>query len=612
MKKSKKYLRKLISFALLFSMLFGMLSVLTEVTHAAPTSVTLTPLGTPRQTTVDPRSGHEFKVSFSKGTNGLKLDHTPPSWLSATKSGSNYIVKVTSANTGTANRTGSVVWTQTISGTTYRYELKITQKAFTVSSPVTVPVSGLTQTITTSYPCTCTFTKITNDWLTMTNSGNTSYKFVASPNTTDSTRSRTITFTYQIDTYNKLVRTVTITQKANYITGVPSNKSFSNRGGSFAVSLSTGYGNVSVEFSDWSWLHVQNRSGNSFTIVVDPNTTAIGGRSAVVSLIYGSIKKQFTISQSSSRTAIDFKANSESTLQDKIINDVWDGRASYLTDFFDGLYAGATNTSNPSAARYVISRAKTASVFSWTTPKKAIGYYETQAKAEASGARNFEANHTYYGLPYQQLGKYFHYHSEVMSVDAFKEIAKKESFSTLRSSSDFYSYGPAAGTDCSGYASYCIGLKQKQTTYTLKENVDNNKGTARINRINANTLKPGDLLWRDGHVLIVASAIRLNGKLSAIAIIESRGRTTASGRNLHVFYDSDEALSLLFGGKDTSTCLTILRNVLYVKNDSITSAKEPLHYGTTDEFITSFSQAHMILPASKISFELEGGAPTYR
>jgi hypothetical protein len=611
MKKTTKYLRKLTSFALLFSMLLCMLSALTEVTHAA-TSVSLSPLGSPTKKTVDPRKGHEFKVSFSQGTNGLSLEQTPPSWLSATKSGANYIVKVTGANTGTSDRTGSVVWKQTVGGKTYRYELKITQKAFTVSSPVSVPVSGLTQPITTNYPCTCTFTKYTNDWLTMTNSGNTSFKFVASPNTTGSSRSRTITFTYQLDTYNKVVRTITITQKANYITGVPGNKSYSNRGGSFDVSLSTGYGTVSIELSDWSWLHVKNRKGNSFTIVVDPNTTVIDGRSGVVSITYGSMKKDITVSQASCRTAIDFKATTEDSLQNKISNDDWDGRVSYLTAFFDGLYSGASNTSNPSAARYVISRAKTATVFPWTTPNKAFGYYEKKEKAIASGARNFEANHTYYGLAYQQFGKYFHYNSAVMSRDAFIEIAKTKSFSTLRGSEDFFSYGPSAGTDCSGYASYCIGLKAKETSYSLKQNADDNKGTAQINRINANTLKPGDLLWRDKHILIVASAIRLNGKLSAIAIIESRGRTTASGRNLHIFYDSDEALSLLFGGKDASTCREILKNVLYAKNDNIKSATEPLHYGTTDDFINSFSQAHMILPASKFSFEFEGGAPTYK
>lgn len=609
MRNSTHKLRGLISFALLICMLFTMIGV-----SEAATAIKLSPLGSPTKKTVNPKSGHEFTVSFSKGINGVTLDTTPPSWISAKKSGSNYIVKVTQANTTSSARVGSVVWKQTVGGQTYRYELKITQDAFHVKdsngtfvSTVKYKVGGESKTLTANYACSLEGTL--PSWLKKSQSGN-NYTFKADPNPNGSERSCTLTFTYTISSTLKVSRAVTFKQSANSLINVPGNKTFPNTKNTFDFTVTTGYGTVNASSTNTKWLHVTRKSGNTFTVTVDANTTD-WERGANITLKIGDITKQFNVKQkaSSKRTAISFSDTAQSLIRD----DKWTGRSGHLKTFFEGLSNGAKYSTNPNAASYVIERAKSVTYFSWSPKENATGYREK----ESDTAKDFYAGQTYYGLPYQQFGAYFYYSSAVDTISNFKKKAEASGFGTLRSGKDgggtyCYSLGPSCGTDCSGFVSYCIGATEKKSSGAFYTNANSRGAKIDINRANVNALKPGDILWRNGHVVLVVSVIKIDDNVSALAIMESRGRTTASGRNLHVFYDSDYALRMLFGGKTFSECQSMLSNLLYVSTDGENKPKEPLHCGTTDQFISSFSRAFYIIKTSGLSIELDKGANFFK
>lgn len=531
------------------------------------------------------------------------------------KSGSNYIVKVTQANTTSSARTGSVVWKQTVGGQTYQYELRITQDAFHVKdsngtfvSTVKYKVGGESKTLTANYACSLEGTL--PGWLKKSQSGN-NYTFKADPNPNGSERSCTLTFTYTISSTLKVSRAVTFKQSANSLINVPGNKTFPNTKNTFDFTVTTGYGTVNASSTNTKWLHVTRKSGNTFTVTVDANTTD-WERGANITLKVGDITKQFNVKQkaSSKRTAISFGSNAQSLISD----DIWTGRSGHLNAFFEGLSNGAKYSTNSSAASYVINRAKTVTNFSWSPKENAVGYREE----EKDTAKDFTAGKTYYGLPYQQKGAYFYYYSSVDTIDKFTKKAQASGFGTRREGTNgagtyCYSLGPSCGTDCSGFVSYCIGATEQQSTRDLNNDAISRGVKLNINRDNVNALKPGDILWRNGHVLLVVSVIKIDDKVSALAIMESRGRTTASGRNLHVFYDSDYALRMLFGGKTFSECQSMLSNLLYVTGDDKNNKpKDPIHYGTTKDFITSFSQSHYIIRTSGLSITLEKGASFFK
>ena len=91
--------------------------------------------------------------------------------------------------------------------------------------------------------------------------------------------------------------------------------------------------------------------------------------------------------------------------------------------------------------------------------------------------------------------------------------------------------------------------------------------------------------------MLVASVLKENGVIKAIAVLESQNRTTASGRNLHVFYDDDASLMKLFGNASYTKCEVILKNVLCVEERSTNNC------GTVADFFKTYS-SHYLLDAN--------------
>ena len=321
---------------------------------------------------------------------------------------------------------------------------------------------------------------------------------------------------------------------------------------------------------------------------------------------------------------------SDTELQSKIKDDVWVeeetgfDRTGYLTSFYDGLLNGADNTVNPVATRFVVNRAKEMTVFSWSPAFAVTGYRGDSSDTK----RDFNVGQTYYGLPYQQTDQgpkdseeqkgytrktsiYYHYGSK-KTQDEFIEYAKTEEFSKRRDGYNgsykyCYSLGPKCGIDCSSFVSYCVGATEQQSSSTLHDKLENQD----IDKDSVNNLMPGDVLWKKGHVVLVASVYKEGETVKGLVVLESRGRTTASGRNLHVFYDSDQALSKLFGDMSISDCSIMLQNLLYVENDNLEEEKRDYsHFGDIDNFIASFSTNYTILKintqGSGIGLEEEG------
>lgn len=603
MKTTKQCTRILISFALLFCMLFGMMSIVDATTY----SKTLYPLGSNNRgtLTVSPEL-HTVKIYISGGKNGssLKKDSLP-SWITVNTSYSDYYLATINPNTSTSVRKGSVLFTKG----TNKYELYITQNPFlvknssgTVISSLTYKVAGETKTIYTTDTCTCSSSN--NDWLTVqTNSGNKSFSIKAKPNPNGSTRSCTLTFTKSLSQYVKVSRTVKVIQSANSITGVPGTRSVSNEKGSFSFTVSTGYGTVKASLSNnYSWLHV-SQNGNTVTVSYDANTTLNNTRSGTVLVKIGNITKKCVVTQAKCRSEITFP----STLQMKIVDDDWSNntRSTYLTKFYDGLIKGANNVSNPAGTRYVVERAKYATVFSWTPNSFAYGYRVDSTDT----ARDFDAGHKYYGLPYQQTDQdenytslYFHY-SSVKTQSQFRIKVNDEEFNfggrrpgVDGSKHSCYSLGPKCGIDCSSFVSYCIGAKKQQSSSTFYDHA----GTKYSQLSNTMDIKPGDILWRSGHVLLVASVYREGSTVKGLVLLESRGRTTASGRNLHVFYDSDDALKKMFGNMSISECKGMLQFLILNNTDTYKNI------GTVSDFVNSFNAKHTLLKVKSLNgIELE-------
>lgn len=594
MNKTKTCPRILTSIALIICMLLGMVSV----SNAEVYTNTLYPLGSNNRSTrtVSPEE-HTIKIYISGGKNGssLKKDSLP-SWITVNTSYSDYYLATVKPNTNTSNRSGSILFTKGSN----KYELYVTQKAFKITnssgnvvSSLSFKIAGESKKITSNYAC--SYTVSNQNWLSVSKNGN-NYTLTARPNMTGSKRTCTVTFTKALTQYNKITRVITISQGANYINSTPSKKSVSNEKSSFSFSVTTGYGRVTAKrANNYSWLSV-SQNGNTITVSYEANTTLNSTRSGDILVTLGSITKKCTVTQAKCRSDIIFN----DSLQKDITDDVWSKtRASYLERFYNGMINGANNTSKPAATRFVVNRANTISNFAWTPKSFAYGYRET----EGGEKRDFDKDHTYYGLPYQQTDQngvntsdYFYYGS-VKTTDAFKAKVNNPSygFGNRRSGKNgagktCWSLGPKCGIDCSSFVSYCIGAKVQQSSKGLYNNAK-----TKYSNLNATMdVQPGDILWRSGHVLLVASVVKEDGKVKGIVLLESRGRTTASGRCLYVFYDSDAVLRKMFGNMSFSECRSMIQYL-------ISNTDSYPHTGTVSDFINGFNSKHTLLKTNSIS-----------
>ena len=320
-------------------------------------------------------------------------------------------------------------------------------------------------------------------------------------------------------------------------------------------------------------------------------------------------------------TRIDPNKFDTTKYQSLVDNDDWttppdgDGspdRASYLTCFYDMLISGAKSRSD-SAAANVIKRARELSTFRWVCNKDIKGHNYREYLNSAgdiirrSGTSHyFYAEKTYYGAPYMQAaeeslnvpgGVYLGYGVSVN--DFLKYSAGTNNFYSPRKckitdkNGTYNKYwGPWYGTDCSGFASYCVGFKTKKTTgnstsdktYTLygyyrDKGADSNNikyvlsGKDNIEKY----ISSGDILWTSGHVVLVASVARnSSGKLIGVVLLESRNATTASGRNLHVYYDNNQALAKLFNTNYVENLVWQLTHIVSLEN-----------IGTIDTFLST-------------------------
>ena len=320
-------------------------------------------------------------------------------------------------------------------------------------------------------------------------------------------------------------------------------------------------------------------------------------------------------------TRIDPNKFDTTKYQSLVNNDDWttppdgDGspdRASYLTCFYDMLISGAKSRSD-SAAANVIKRARELSTFRWVCNKDIKGHNYREYLNSAgdiirrSGTSHyFYAEKTYYGAPYMQAaeeslnvpgGVYLGYGVSVN--DFLKYSAGTNNFYSPRkckitdNNGTYNKYwGPWYGTDCSGFASYCVGFKTKKTTgnstsdktYTLygyyrDKGADSNNikyvlsGKDNIEKY----ISSGDILWTSGHVVLVASVARnSSGKLIGVVLLESRNATTASGRNLHVYYDNNQALAKLFNTNYVENLVWQLTHIVSLEN-----------IGTIDTFLST-------------------------
>lgn len=352
---------------------------------------------------------------------------------------------------------------------------------------------------------------------------------------------------------NKGTQTLTVKQTGNTLTLSDTTIDASSFAGSKPFTATPIVGKVTVSTST-DWLTVTKTSGNNYEVTFPDNLTE-KDRTALISLSVGSIKKTIKVTQK------------KPTTQEQKDYDLWPStRIAKLNAFYNNSIKGANNRGDSSASS-ALSRAKTLSTFSWTCLK--------DIKCYKYGEKSFLAGHKYVGAPYKQFNTYLGYGATPQ--DLIKEAQDINS--------SFYNpgskTGPGNGTDCSGFSSYCLSFKTRYITddFNNKYNKDDEREIISVNN-KADVLKKissGDVIWFSGHVLLVASVLREGGKVKAIIILESRNMTTASARNIHVYYDDDASLRKIFGNISLSDCKTILD---YVVGNT----------GTIDRFINSFDK----------------------
>ena len=97
--------------------------------------------------------------------------------------------------------------------------------------------------------------------------------------------------------------------------------------------------------------------------------------------------------------------------------------------------------------------------FKWTCKQTFYGWM---------GQYSYNAGSTYYGVPYQQMGSYLGWNTSLSTMQGLMNTAGS-AFYTSR----VYPYGgsgcPKYGTDCSGFASYVMGLTSRITTFVFHD-----------------------------------------------------------------------------------------------------------------------------------------------
>ena len=310
MNKTKNYPRVLTSIALIFCMLFGLVSVSNAAVYKSrfyPSNAEVykflvKPLGSNSRTTfkISPER-YTFQIYISDGKSGssLKKD-TLPGWITVNSSNSDYYVATISANTGTSVRSGSIVFTKGSN----KYEFYLTQNPFTVQtttseagpnvSSLSFKVAGETKQL---YSFPCSLSGNIPDWLTVTQSGNnTCFTLKAKPNINGSIRKCTLKFTMTLSSYEKVTRTVTITQSANSLTGVPSTLGFPKTRTDKTFTVTTGYGTAKATVkTGYNWIEVF-QTGNKITVRCNNNITK-SARTGYVYVTIGNISKTIKVTQ---------------------------------------------------------------------------------------------------------------------------------------------------------------------------------------------------------------------------------------------------------------------------------------------------------------------------
>lgn len=350
---------------------------------------------------------------------------------------------------------------------------------------------------------------------------------------------------------NKGTQTLTVKQTGNTLTLSDTTIDASSFAGSKPFTATPIVGKVTVSTST-DWLTVTKTSGNNYEVTFPDNLTE-KDRTALISLSVGSIKKTIKVTQK------------KPTTQEQKDHDLWPStRETKLKAFYDNLIKGANNRGDKVASN-ALSKAKTLSTFSWTCLKDIKCYLHNGS---------FTAGHKYVGAPYQQYNTYLGFDATPQDlINNAKNI--NSSFYNPESKT-----GPGYGTDCSGFAAYCIGFGHIDSGTFYEKYKDEEKHVLISENNKADVLKKissGDVIWRSKHVYLVASVLRDGNTVKAIVILESRNMTTASARNIHVYYDDDASLRKIFGNISLSDCKTILD---YVVGNT----------GTIDRFINSFDK----------------------
>ena len=154
-------------------------------------------------------------------------------------------------------------------------------------------VAGETKQLYATYSCSLSGT--IPDWLTVTQSGNT-YTLKAKPNINSSPRQCTLKFTKTLSSYEKVIRTVTITQNGNTLTGVPSTLGFPKTRTDKTFTVTTGYGTAKATVkTGYNWIEVF-QTGNKITVRCNNNITT-SARTGYVYVTIGNISKVIKVTQ---------------------------------------------------------------------------------------------------------------------------------------------------------------------------------------------------------------------------------------------------------------------------------------------------------------------------
>ena len=152
-----------------------------------------------------------------------------------------------------------------------------------------------TRKLYTSFSCNLSGT--IPEWLTVKKNDIYAYTITVKSNPTVSKRSCTLYFTKTLSTYEKVTRTVTITQQGMPIKGVPESITFARSvvDYTFLVETATGHFTATVGSNCAYWINT-SKSGNYLTIHLKGNNT-LHTRKGYVDILSGNTTKRITIEQ---------------------------------------------------------------------------------------------------------------------------------------------------------------------------------------------------------------------------------------------------------------------------------------------------------------------------